>query len=191
MDVIGSEIQRLDRVVQTLVDFTKPVELRLAETDLRLILEQVAVLAEPEAAQHGVIVRSELPPEPLTVTADADLVTQAVLNIAINGIQAMPGGGALELRGRRHNGAVEVEVRDQGPGIPPEIRDKIFNLYFTTKKSGSGIGLAMAYRVMQLHNGWLEFESQPGAGTTFRLRFPGTEQARPAAALAHEVTGRS
>ncbi|MFI5113249.1 MAG: nitrogen regulation protein NR(II) [Terriglobales bacterium] len=176
MDVIGSEIQRLDRVVQTLVDFTKPVELRLGDTDLRRVVEDVSVLAAPEAARHGVTVGCELPAEPLVVKADADLVKQAVLNIALNGIQAMPDGGALNLAARREDDAIEIEVRDQGPGIPPEIREKIFMLYFTTKKSGSGIGLAMSYRVMQLHNGSVEFESEPGQGTVFRLRFPASEQ---------------
>ncbi|MGZ4837129.1 MAG: sensor histidine kinase [Terriglobales bacterium] len=180
MDVISSEIQRLDRVVQTLVDFTKPVELRLSDADLRRIVEDVSVLAAPEASRQGVTVKCDLPADPLTIKADADLVKQAVLNIALNGIQAMPGGGALQLVARRDDHLIEVEVRDQGPGIPPEIRDKIFNLYFTTKKTGSGIGLAMSYRVMQLHNGSMEFESQPGQGTTFHLRFPAAEHARSA-----------
>jgi PAS domain S-box-containing protein len=180
MDVIGSEIQRLDRVVQTLVDFTKPVELRLGDIDLRRVVEDVSLLAAPEAARHGVTVKCDLPPEALSIKVDADLVKQAVLNIALNGIQAMPGGGALNLTAQRDDGAVEIAIRDQGPGIPAEIRDKVFNLYFTTKKSGSGIGLAMSYRVMQLHNGSLEFESQPGQGTTFHLRFPAAEHVRSA-----------
>jgi signal transduction histidine kinase len=108
-------------------------------------------------------------------------VKQAVLNIALNGIQAMPDGGALNLTARREDDAIEIEVRDQGAGIPPEIREKIFMLYFTTKKSGSGIGLAMSYRVMQLHNGSVEFESEPGQGTVFHLRFPASEQLQAAA----------
>jgi signal transduction histidine kinase len=177
MDVIGSEIQRLDRVVQTLVDFTKPVELRLGDTDLRRLVEDVAALAAPEAARHGVTVGCDLPAEALVVKADADLVKQAVLNIALNGIQAMPEGGALNLEARREDDAIEIAVRDQGPGIAPEVRDKIFQLYFTTKKSGSGIGLAMSYRVMQLHNGSVEFESQPGQGTVFHMKFPASEPA--------------
>lgn len=176
MDVIGSEIQRLDRVVQTLVDFTRPVELRLGDTDLRRIVEDVSLLAAPEAGRLGVTVGCQLPAEALLVKADADLVKQAVLNIALNGVQAMPEGGALSLAARRKDDAIEIEVRDQGPGIPPEIRDKIFKLYYTTKKSGTGIGLAMSYRVMQLHNGSVEFESEPGQGTVFRLRFPASEQ---------------
>ncbi len=186
MDVIGSEIQRLDRVVQTLVDFTKPMELRLGEIDLRRVVEDVSVLAAPEAARQGVTVTCELPPQPLSVNADADLVKQAVLNIAINGIQAMPGGGALTLSARREDDAIEIEVRDHGAGIPKEIRDKVFNLYFTTKKSGSGIGLAMSYRVMQLHNGSMEFESEPGLGTVFHLRFPAAEAVRRASSAEGE-----
>jgi PAS domain S-box-containing protein len=172
MDVIGSEIQRLDRVVQTLVDFTRPVELRLADLDLRRIVDDVLMLAAPEAERLGVTFERSLADGPLPVKVDADLVKQAVLNIVINGVQAMPQGGVLSVTAGRHDSEVWIEVHDQGSGIPPEIRDKIFNLYFTTKKTGSGIGLAMTYRVMQLHNGSVEFESRPGEGTTFRLHLP-------------------
>ena len=90
----------------------------------------------------------------------------------LNGVQAMSDGGMLDVMVRRVEGAVTIEVRDQGSGIPPEIRDKIFNLYFTTKRAGSGIGLAMSYRVMQLHNGALDFVTEMGRGTTFRLVLP-------------------
>lgn len=180
MEVIGTEIQRLDRVVQTLVDFTRPVELRLADLELRRLLEDVVMLAAPEASHHGVTVEPMLPPEPLVAKADADLVKQAVLNVVINGIQAMPGGGRLTVAVARVDADAEISIADQGGGITPEIRDKIFNLYFTTKKSGTGIGLPMTYRVMQLHNGSVDFDSVPGQGTTFRLRLPLTETvARP------------
>jgi signal transduction histidine kinase len=84
----------------------------------------------------------------------------------------MTEGGILSIVTRRDDSAVIIEVRDQGSGIPPEIRDKIFNLYFTTKRAGSGIGLAMSYRVMQLHNGALDFVTEMGRGTTFRLVLP-------------------
>jgi signal transduction histidine kinase len=181
MDVIGSEIQRLGRVVQTLLDFTKPVELRLTDMDLRRIGEDVALLAGPEAARHGVLVQTDLPEGPLPVKVDPDLIKQAILNIANNGIQAMPAGGTLTIAGRREEGTVQIDISDQGGGIPPEIGEKIFNLYFTTKKTGTGIGLAMSYRVMQLHNGNISYESRPGQGTTFHLRFPAQEQVRAAA----------
>ncbi|HEU5453938.1 MAG TPA: ATP-binding protein [Terriglobales bacterium] len=172
MDIIGNEIQRLDRVVKTLVDFTRPVELRLSDLDLRQTLREVTDLAAPDAARHGVTIDMELGDDPLPVRVDIDLVKQAVLNIVINGVQAMAGGGTLGVKARRGRNAALVEIADQGPGIPPEIRDKVFNLYFTTKEKGSGIGLAMTYRVMQLHNGSIEFDSEPGGGTTFRLQLP-------------------
>ena len=116
---------------------------------------------------------------------------QAVLNIVINGVQAMPEGGNLYISTQRNSELATIEVRDEGPGIPAEIRDKIYNLYFTTKKGGSGIGLAMAYRVVQLHNGALEFDSVEGQGATFTFRIPlmesNTIADQPAAAPADSV----
>src|SRR6266481_3627155 len=172
MDVIGSEIQRLDRVVQMLVDFTRPVDLRLSEMDLRKLVDEVVMLAAPAAERHKVRIERQASQDPLPARMDADLVKQAILNIVLNGVQAMPEGGTLRLATRRDGDGALITVRDQGPGIPEEIRDKVFNLYFTTKKNGSGIGLAMAYRVVQLHHGSVEFTSITGRGTTFYLRFP-------------------
>ena len=180
VDVISSEIRRLDRVVQTLVDFSRPVELRLSETDLRRTLEDVALLAIPQANELGIKLVRDVASEPLPVRIDTDLIKQAVLNVVLNGIQAMNGKrGILNLRAYRDNGTVTIDVQDEGGGIPPSVRDKIFNLYFTTKKGGSGIGLAMTYRVMQLHNGSVEFDSHDGHGTTFHLRLPAVVTAEP------------
>jgi signal transduction histidine kinase len=172
VDIIGGEIHRLDRVVETLVDFNRPVELRLSRFDLRRLVDEVAMLASPEAALLGVKVETHLGSDALLVKADNDLVKQALLNVVLNGVQAMENGGTLTVVARRDDAAASIEVRDQGAGIPPEIRDKVFNLYFTTKKSGSGIGLAMSYRVLQMHGGSLDFSTEVGSGTTFRLFFP-------------------
>lgn len=177
MDVIGSEIQRLDRVVQTLVDFTRPVDLRLVDIDLRRLVDDVVALAAPAAEQNQVRFERQASQDALMARVDSDLVKQAVLNIVINGVQAMPQGGALRIATRREGDNAVLTVRDDGGGIPSDIRDKVFNLYFTTKKGGSGIGLAMAYRVVQLHHGNLEFTSVAGRGTTFYLRFPLIESA--------------
>jgi signal transduction histidine kinase len=130
------------------------------------------LLASPEAARQGVKVETQLVPAPLPVRADADLIKQALLNVVLNGVQAMSNGGVLLIVARQHEMAATIEVHDQGGGIPPDVRDKIFNLYFTTKKTGSGIGLAMSYRVLQLHNGALDFVTEMGRGTTFRLLLP-------------------
>ncbi len=181
MDIIGSEIHRLDRVVQILVDFTRPRDLRLEDVDLRKILESVSVLAAPDAARHGVRVVLELPNKDLPgednalmVRVDSDLMKQAILNLVLNGVQAMTEGGTLTLKARRDNEMILAEVLDQGGGIPPDAQEKIFELYFTTKsdKGGSGIGLAQTYQIMQWHYGSVDFDSIVGAGTTFRLRLP-------------------
>ena len=177
MDVISSEIQRLDRVVQTLVDFTRPVELRLNDLDMRKLVEDVVSLASPAAEKHNVVIEREASPDAMPVRIDADLVKQALLNIVLNGVQAMPDGGTLRLTVKRDGDSALISIRDQGAGIPENIRDKIFNLYFTTKTGGSGIGLAMAYRVVQMHHGSVEFTSIIDHGTTFYLRFPLAEAA--------------
>src|ERR1700722_12472120 len=176
MDIIGSEIHRLDRVVQILVDFTRPLDLRLEEMDLRKILDGVSTLAAPDAARLGVRIALELPDggDALMVRVDADLMKQAILNLVLNGVQAMSQGGTLTLKARRDDEMILAEVLDQGGGIPAEAQEKIFELYYTTKgdKGGSGIGLAQTYQIMQWHYGSIEFDSIVGAGTTFRLRLP-------------------
>jgi signal transduction histidine kinase len=172
IDIIGSEIHRLDRVVQILVDFTRPRDLRLEEIDLRQLIEDVVLLASPEAEQHGVTVDSQLSPEPLGVKVDTDFMKQATLNVVLNGIQAMPQGGTLTISAQREDEIVVTDIRDQGSGIPPDIQEKIFELYFTTKKGGSGIGLAQTYQILQWHHGSVDFETAHDQGTTFHLRLP-------------------
>ena len=172
MDIIDSEIHRLDRVVQILVDFTRPRDLHLEEIDLRRLLEDVFSLAVPDAEQHGVSITRDLTSEPLTVRVDTDFIKQAMLNVVLNGVQAMAQGGKLTISARRDDGVVVTEIRDEGDGIPAEVQDKIFELYFTTKKDGSGIGLAQTYQILQWHYGSVDFESQEGEGTTFRFRMP-------------------
>ncbi len=198
LEVIDAEIRRLDRVVQTLVDFSRPVELRLREQDLRAVIAEVLALASDELSIHNVTLVSHMPREPLIANVDADLLKQAFINVIQNGAQAMPEGGRLEVtleeeRPKTVNGSSAPGARaailcigDTGPGIPEEIREKIFDLYFTTKSGGSGIGLAMTYRILQLHHGGVEVQSKMGEGTEFRLRIPlaaaerGRRQLQPA-----------
>ena len=176
MDVIGNELHRLDRVVQILVDFTRPRDLHLEEIDLRRLLDDVILLATPDAEQHGVAITRDFATDPLYVKVDADFMKQAFVNVVLNGVQAMPQGGVLAINARRdEHGSIITEIHDQGGGIPPEIQDKIFELYFTTKKDGSGIGLAQTYQVLQWHYGSVDFDSVAGQGTTFRLCLPSAE----------------
>ena len=177
MDIIDSEIRRLDRVVQTLVDFTRPRSLHLEEVDFRRVLEDVALLAAPEAEQHGVNIERHLPESDLPVKVDVDLMKQAILNVVINGVQAMPTGGVLAISAHLENGVIVADVQDQGAGIPKDMHDKVFELYFTTKKEGSGIGLAQTYQILQWHYGSVDFESTEGTGTIFRFQIPSSEAA--------------
>jgi PAS domain S-box-containing protein len=172
LDIIGNEIHRLDRVVKTLVDFNRPIELRFAAFDLRRLVEDVTTLAAPDAERNGVVIEVRLGTAALPVNVDSDLLKQALLNVVLNGVQAMESGGRLELVARVEESSATIEVRDQGKGIPPEIRDKVFNLFFTTKKEGTGIGLAISYRILQMHGGSLSFNSAGGTGTVFRLTLP-------------------
>jgi signal transduction histidine kinase len=172
MDIIDNEIHRLDRVVQTLVDFTRPRDLHLEDVDLRRLLEDVAQLAGPDAEQHGVAIERNLPAQRLPIKVDVDLMKQAILNVVINGVQAMEQGGVLSISAQREDNAIIALVHDEGPGIPKDAHDKIFELYFTTKKDGSGIGLAQTYQILQWHYGSVDFESPEGSGTTFRFHIP-------------------
>jgi signal transduction histidine kinase len=171
LEILGSEVRRLDRVVRTFLDFTRPVELRPTETDLVALVEDVFRTARPEAERHHVRLVLERNGG-ARARVDRDLMKQVLLNLVLNGCQAMPSGGELRVSSREHRHQVELEVADQGVGIPPEARPRIFSLYYTTKPSGTGVGLAMSYRIVQLHNGSIDFFSEVQRGTTFRLTLP-------------------
>ena len=172
LEVIDTEIHRLDRVGQMLVDFSRPVELNLREQDLRQVVGDVLALATAELSTRNVTLISRLPSIPMAANVDADLFKQAVLNVILNGAQAMPDGGKLEVVLEEDRRAAVLLISDEGSGIPEDIREKIFDLYFTTKSDGSGIGLAMTYRILQLHHGSIEVQSKTGRGTEFELRIP-------------------
>jgi signal transduction histidine kinase len=172
LEVIDAEIHRLDRVVQTLVDFSRPVELQLREQDLRTVIGDVLALSAEELSTRNVTLISQWPPRPLVAKIDADLLKQALLNVIQNGAQSMPDGGRLNVVLEEDGKTAVLRVADEGTGIPEEIRAKIFDLYFTTKSGGSGIGLAMTYRILQLHHGSVEVQSNGEQGTEFLLRIP-------------------
>ncbi|HZB89414.1 MAG TPA: ATP-binding protein [Terracidiphilus sp.] len=172
LEVIDAEIHRLDRVVQTLVDFSRPVELQLREQDLRQVIGDVLALSAAELSTRNVTIESGIASNPLVANVDADLLKQAVINVVLNGAQAMPEGGRLRVILEEEKKHVILRIADEGTGIPDEIRDKIFDLYFTTKSEGSGIGLAMTYRILQLHHGSVEVQSNLNRGTEFVFRIP-------------------
>ncbi|TAK17355.1 MAG: hypothetical protein EPO35_03205 [Acidobacteria bacterium] len=168
--VITEQLRRLDDVVQTFLKFSRPEQLTLRPTSLVTILQNIRPIVEAEAEPAGVRVEIHTAPSLPDVRADGPSLQNAILNLALNACQAMPGGGALTIAAeRRPGGQVAVTVTDTGVGIPADQLDKIFNLYFTTKPGGTGVGLAMVYRTVQMHDGTITVESAPGRGTTFTM----------------------
>ena len=173
VEVIESEIRRLDEVVQGFLKFTRPEDLRLQPVRVKDLFDEILPLIEPEAQKNNVRVQVDVPADIPPVNGDAAMLRQVFLNLAINGCQAMPNGGTLRLScGRASRNRVDVRVQDTGVGIPAEHLSKIFDLYFTTKDHGTGIGLSMVYRIVQLHDGDIEVESTKNRGTTFRVLLP-------------------
>jgi signal transduction histidine kinase len=173
LEVMGSEIRRLDRVVQGFLRFMRPQELVFKPCDVNALLASVVALVEAEWRARGIRFASELDPGLPPINADEELLRQAFLNILQNACQAMPDGGALTVQsGRLGRDEIRVSVRDQGVGIRAEDVDKVFKLYYTTKPDGNGIGLSIVYRIVQLHDGAIEVESEVGYGTLMTVRLP-------------------
>jgi PAS domain S-box-containing protein len=173
LEVIGSEIRRLDRVVQGFLKFIRPEELSLKLLDVNALLKDVVALLETEWQKDGIRFAFQFDPILPLMAADEELLRQAFLNILLNACQAMPTGGTVAISTEQEGDEiVRVSIADTGVGIPPEDIDKIFHLYYTTKPGGSGIGLSLVYRVAQMHDGSIEVSSKVGRGTTMVVRLP-------------------
>ena len=177
---IVAQVRRLDEVVQGFLKFTRPEDLRLQPVDIERLVQDMMAVVAAEASKGGVEVRTDFPRDLPPAHADPGMLQQAFLNLALNACQAMPEGGRLRIAGtltpaRR----IAVTFEDSGVGISPENLARIFDLYFTTKEHGSGIGLSLVYRTVQLHDGEIEVQSMPGSGTTFRVLLPEAPVADP------------
>jgi PAS domain S-box-containing protein len=172
VNMLDSEIDRLDRAVKTFLNFTKPVELSLKETDLRALLTEVVDAARPSIGKTGVIFQADLAEDVPPVLVDRQLIHQAVLNLLLNAGEFTSAGGKVTLSLRRIGEFAQIAVEDTGKGILPEDQKKIFQLFYTTRPGGTGIGLANTFRFVQLHNGRIDFESEPEHGTIFRVDLP-------------------
>jgi signal transduction histidine kinase len=172
VQVLDKEIDRLDQVVKRFLDFTRPMEVRLEATQLADLLKEVLEIAKPQLLKSNIRLATLLPIDVPEVYVDRALLKQAVLNLVLNAAEAMPTGGQLRLVLSRRGEMAEITVGDTGNGIPQENQQKIFQLFFTTRPGGSGIGLASTFRIVQLHNGSIDFTSEVGRGTTFRIELP-------------------
>jgi signal transduction histidine kinase len=173
LDVLEGEIRRLDRVIQGFLTFTRPEKLQLEAVSMKEVLAEATRLLAGEVERNGICMETDIDPDLPPVYGDRELLQQAFLNLVVNACEAMPEGGKLQVTAHRPDeGRIVLGFEDSGVGIEPEELPKIFDLYYTTKNGGSGIGLSMVYRIVQLHDGHVQVSSTPGEGTRFTIDLP-------------------
>jgi two-component system sensor histidine kinase HydH len=174
LETVGREAGRLRDILEDFLRFAGNLELRRQDVDLNSILEQLADFFAPQAQLNRVQLRFKPSPQPIVVSVDPRLIKQAILNLMINALQAMNGGGELILTASQTDSppSATIDVIDTGPGIPPDQQDKIFQAYYSTKKGGTGLGLAMTRRIIEEHHGQIGVRSEPNKGSDFFIRLP-------------------
>jgi signal transduction histidine kinase len=171
--ILLEESGRLERILEDFLQYVGRRELRPAPIDLNLLVRDLADFYRPQAHAARIDLQLIPAPRPLVCAVDTHLLKQAVLNLLINAQQAMPEGGRLELRlSEAPGGLARLDVQDTGPGIPPQDQEQIFLAYYSTKKGGTGLGLATAQRIVREHGGHISVRSQPPAGACFTILLP-------------------
>jgi signal transduction histidine kinase len=169
---VRKESHRLQNLLEEFLRFARVQDLRLVQADLNAVVDELRDFCEPQSASQGIVLRThygdDLPPVPL----DIDLFKQALLNLILNAQHAMPDGGDLILTTRREGFYAVVEVTDTGCGIPPDLKPKVFDAFFSTRPGGSGLGLPTTRKVVESHGGTIALESEPGKGSRFTIRLP-------------------
>ena len=168
-------MQRLSQTLEDFLRFAKVERSQLRPTDVNDVAAQVAEFVGPELDRAGITLTEQYAHDMPPCPADERLLKQAILNIILNAQQAMPNGGEIILRTSTDNGGVTVEIIDTGPGISKPVRDKVFDPFYSTKKDGSGLGLALTKRIIDQHGGTVRFVSEPGKGTDFSIRIPSAQ----------------
>jgi two-component system sensor histidine kinase HydH len=176
LSIMASETQRIERIVQQFLDYARPPRLAPQSVDLGALVEDAAGRARPLAEARGVRLEAVAPGVGTAVVDPAQL-RQALDNLVRNAVEATPAGGLVRLAARREAGGHAIEVADTGRGIGPDELPRIFDLYFTTKPEGTGVGLAVTQQIVTAHGGTIEVGSRPGEGTTMTVRLPGGEEA--------------
>ncbi|WP_022660092.1 ATP-binding protein [Desulfovibrio desulfuricans] len=168
-----SEVDRLNRVVSELLDFARPTVLKLQDSDINAVIERSLRLVEADATTKGITVSFSPNPALPLLLVDSERLTQAFLNLFINAVQSMATGGTLRVTAKMADDSrIAVEIADTGKGIPADIAANIFNPYYTTKATGTGLGLAVVQKILEDHHGEIKMSSAVGQGSVFTLLLP-------------------
>jgi len=166
------EVDRLHGIVESFLRFAKIQDLKLQPADLNAIADEMRDFYEAQAATHGIVIRTQFAQDLPPVRLDADLFKQALLNLMLNAQHAMPSGGDLILKTRREGQWAVLDVIDTGLGMTDQVREQIFNAFFSTRPGGSGLGLPTTRKIVEAHGGVILVRSEPGKGSQFSIRLP-------------------
>lgn len=171
--IIEQEIRRMEKCLQQFLDFARPPRPDARPIDLTLLVERTLALVTGRARKQQVTLNFTPPPVPIVVEADEDQIQQLLVNLVLNALDAMSEGGRIDVRlSQPHDGAVELQVLDSGPGIPADLFARLFDPFVSTKETGIGLGLAVSHRIACRHAGSLSAENCPAGGARFTLRLP-------------------
>jgi signal transduction histidine kinase len=171
-ELILKEVRRVNGIIEQFLTLSRPFQLNLKESSLQDLLKHLVTLFQEEASSLGITLQAEIPSDLPLIRMDPERLTQALINIMKNGMQAMGKGGLLRVEARSLKDRLEVTISDSGSGIPPEQMEKIFNYYYTTKDKGVGLGLPIAHRIIEAHEGQMKIESRVGMGTKVTVTLP-------------------
>ena len=172
VQTLQQEAARLVALLEDFLRYARAANLQPQPCDLNALVQEVLDFVAPQAARQSIQIRTTLDPALPALQADPKLLKQALLNLVINAEEAMPGGGELIVQTSPHGTTVQLDLTDTGVGIPDHHLSRIFNVYFTTKEGGSGLGLSITKRILDLHHATIDVESEVGKGTHFTLRLP-------------------
>jgi signal transduction histidine kinase len=172
LELVNGQLKRIQNTLHELVNFSRPASTERRRLALGPIIEEALNIAKYYKGTKGRVIEAAVPPDLPTFYGVHDQLVQVFLNLVLNAIDATKKGGRIVLQVRRLPGMLQVEIQDDGCGIAPADAAKVFQPYFTTKEHGTGLGLFMTRKLLQDHEGTVDFESEPGEGTTFRVRLP-------------------
>jgi len=178
LDTIGRECGRLDELLSAFLQFARAGEPDLQERDLSTLVAEFVDFFQAEAKGHQIEISPHLSASLPPVKVDATLLRIALMNLARNAEQAMPQGGQLEIQTFARDGRVILEVIDSGPGMVEAVRRRLFDVFFSTKPNGTGLGLPTVRKIVEAHQATIDCDSEPGRGTRFTLSFPAARTAR-------------